>query len=659
MSQTAIRSRYEPVPGTGKMSGAVPAGVLRRTVVFCATTALATACILALPGTGRAQTPASATETNNTAAATAEKPARATTGPMHGIAMHGQPALPRGFSHLPYANPDAPKGGALTVGFQGTFDSLNPFNLKAGSAARGIRGNVYQTLMMRSDDEPFTLYGLIAKSIETDKDRTWVIFRLNPKARFSDGKPLTAKDVKFSFELLREKGRPQHRSAFSLVKSITTPDAHTVRYDLAGANDRELPLILALMPVLPAHATDVKEFPNATLKIPVGSGPYILEEVRQGELLRFRRNKDYWAKDLPVHRGFYNFDELRIEYFRDGNALFEAFKAGIIDYREENDSTRWLNAYGFPAIRDGRIIKKALPLGGAKGMTGFAFNTRRAKFGDVRVREALAMLFDFEWINRNIHGNLFKRTRSFFDNSEMASTGRPASQTERDLLAQWPGAVRKDILEGKYAPPVSDGSGRDRSVARKAMKLLHAAGYRLNGDRLVHAKTGKPLTFELLVSSREQERLALMYTQTLTRIGVQANVNMVDQVQYQRRRQKFEFDMIMGWWIASNSPGNEQRNRWSSAAAKVESSFNLSGARSPAIDGLIEKMLAATDRKEFVTIVRAYDRVLQSGFYIVPLFHKPNQWIAYSSKLAYPKKLPAYATPLFGETLDTWWRKPQ
>lgn len=584
-------------------------------------------------------------------------PARAESlGPRHGIAMHGAPALPPDFTHLPYANPDAPKGGRLSIGFQGTFDSLNPFNLKAGSTAQGLHGNIFQPLMMRSLDEPFTLYGLIAKTIETDADRTWVVFRLDPRAHFSDGAPITSADVRFTFELLKKHGRPQHRAAYRLVKSIETPDPLTVRYDLTGANDRELPLTLAMMSVLPKHATNVENFDNASLDIPVGSGPYVIKEVRPGEFLRLERDPDYWAKDLPINRGLYNFDEIRIEYFRDATSFYEAFKAGLIDYREETNPTRWLTGYDFPAMHDGRAHKESQPLGGAKGMQGFAFNTRREIFKDPRVREALGYVFDFEWINTNLYGGLYRRTKSFFDETELASTGEPADEKERALLSRWPGAVRADIMAGKWKPPQSDGSGRDRRNARKALSLLKQAGWSIKNGALRRAD-GEPFSFEIMVTDRNQERLALNYAQSLRRIGIDARVRQVDEVQYQRRRQKFDFDMMIGTWFASNSPGNEQRNRWSSAAATMESSFNLAGAASPAIDGLIGEMLAAKDWEAFVTAVRAYDRVLQSGFYIVPLFHTPHQWFAYSDDLARPERLPKYASPLFGATLDTWWRK--
>jgi peptide/nickel transport system substrate-binding protein len=577
--------------------------------------------------------------------------------PSHGIAMHGEPALPPDFAHLPYVNPDAPKGGRITIGFQGAFDSLNPYNLKAGSAAQGLAGNVFQTLMARSTDEPFTLYGLIAQSIETDEARDYVTFRLEPGARFSDGAPITSADVRFSFDLLRTKGRPQQRAAFSLVRSIETPDDQTIRFDLTGVNDRELPLTLGLMPILPRHRVDLARFEEATLEAPIGSGPYIVSDVKPGESLTLKRNPDYWAKDKPIHRGLFNFDEIRVEYFRDGNSLYEGFKAGILDYRDETSPTRWLTGYDFPAISAGRAKRESLPLGGPKGMQGFTFNTRRTLFQDARVREAIGYMFDFEWINANLYGGLYKRTQSFFDESELSSVGRPADAHERALLAPYPNVVRSDILEGKWRLPKSDGSGRDRTTAQRAVKLLQDAGYDISGGVMRARAGGQPLEFEILVTDREQERLSLNFSESLRRIGVNAQVRVVDEVQYQRRRQKFDFDMMIGTWVSSASPGNEQRSRWGSASADQESSFNLAGARSPAIDALIAAMLAAHSREEFVSTVRAYDRVLLSGFYIVPLFHAPDQWFASSTRLAHPQRMARHAAPLFSSTLDTWWMK--
>src|SRR5208282_1502903 len=501
--------------------------------------------------------------------------------PVSAIAMHGRPALSPDFDHLPYASPEAPKGGRLNLAYLGAFDSLNPYNVKALSTAQGLVGNVYQSLMARSADEPFALYGLIAKSLETNDARDRLIFHLNPDARFSDGTPITSADVLFTFNLLKAKGRPQQRAAFGLVKSVDAPDDWTVRYDLSGANDRELPLTLA------------------------------------------------------ITRGLYNFDSIRIDYYRDATAMFEAFKAGLIDYRVEDDTTRWRGEYDFPAAKDGRIVKAAIPSGLPKGVSGFAFNLRRAPFADVRVREALASMFDFEWINANLFDGAYKRSEGFFDDSDLSSIGRPASPRERALLAPFPGAVRDDVMEGRWRAPVSDGTGRDRVIARRAIDELESAGYSLRDGRLVDAH-GTPLAFEILVKNRDEERLALAYARNLARIGVAANVRLVDEVQFQRRRTRFDFDMMIGTWTASPSPGNEQRGRWSS----------------PAIDAMIAAILAARSDEDFVAAVRALDRVLISGFYIVPLYYAPEQWIAYSSKLGRPD-----FTPLFGVDLAAWWRR--
>ncbi len=577
-------------------------------------------------------------------AASADEP------PTYAIAMHGAPALGPGFAHLPYVNPDAPKGGRLDLAYLGAFDSLNPYNVKALSTAQGLVGNVYQSLMMRSADEPFTLYGLIAQSIETDDARDRIAFHINPAAHFSDGQKITAADVVFTFNLLKAKGLPTQRAAYALVKEVKTPDDLTVEFDLAGAGDRELPLILALMPVLSRAHTDAAHFEDQTLQIPVASGPYRVEQVEPGQRLVLRRDPNYWARDLPITRGLYNFDEIRIDYYRDAAAMFEAFKAGLYDFRIEDDPTRWLHGYDFPAVREGRIVKATIPNSLPKGISGFAFNTRRAIFADARVREALATMFDFEWINANLYDGVYKRSRSFFDDSELSSAGHPASELERALLAPFPGAVREDVMEGRWAPPVSDGSGRDRTLARRALDLLAQAGYSLRGDIMSNAR-GAPLAFEILVKTRQEERLALAYSQSLARIGVNAVVRLVDEVQYQRRRTQFDFDMMIGSWIASPSPGNEQRGRWSSPAATMDGSYNICGATSPAIDAMIGAIVAARGHDDFVAAVRALDRVLLSGFYIVPLFYAPAQWIAYSSALGRPEK-----TPLYGVNIETWWR---
>jgi len=571
--------------------------------------------------------------------------------PAGAIAMHGEPALKPGFLHLPYANPDAPKGGRLDLAFLGAFDSLNPYNVKSLTTAQGLIGNVYQSLMMRSADEPFTLYGLVAKTLETDEERDKIVFHLDPKAHFSDGSPVTSADVLFTFNLLKEKGRPQTRAAYSLVKSADAPDEHTVRFDLSGANDRELPLTLALMPVLSRAHTDAAHFEDQTLQIPVATGPYRVVEVKPGERLVLERDPNYWGRDLPISRGLYNFDSIRIDYFRDATAMFEAFKAGLVDYRVEDDVRRWRSEYDFPAAGDGRVVKAAIRNDLPKGVSGFAFNTRRAKFADPRVREALASMFDFEWINANLYAGAYKRSQGFFDDSELSSIGRPASERERALLKPFPGVVRDDVMEGRWRAPVSDGTGRDRTIARRAIEELESAGFSLKDGRLVDRK-GAPFAFEILVKNREEERLALAYARNLARIGVSADVRLVDDVQFQRRRTRFDFDMMLGTWAASPSPGNEQRGRWGSASTNAEGAYNLAGVASPAVDAMIAALLAAKSEEDFVAAVRALDRILISGFYIVPLYYAPETWIAYWSKLDRPDK-----APLFGVDLSAWWSK--
>ena len=581
-------------------------------------------------------------------------PARAAE-PFGGIAMHGEPALAPGFDHVPYANPAAPKGGTLRLCFLGTFDSLNPFNLKASSTSQGLVNFVFEPLMARSLDEPFSLYGLVAERLETDDARSFATFRLNPQARFSDGTPVTADDVLFTFDLLRRKGRPQQRAAFGLVKRAEALDPMTVRFDLAGTDDRELPMFLALMPVLSKAATNADHFDDTTLAPPLGSGPYRVAAVEPGQRVVLERNPDYWGRALPTRRGMFNFDRATLDYYRDDNSMFTAFQAGLCDYRIETNPTRWLSGYDTPAVRDGRIVKLQVPLRLPKGLEGIAFNTRRPLFADIRVREALSLMFDFEWINQNLYGGLYKRTPSFFAESDLASTGRPASSAERTILAPYPGAVRGDMLDGSWAPPVSDATGRDRALAKRALALLAAAGDRLEGTRLL-TPAGQAFGFDLMVADRRQERLALSFAENLARIGIAVRVRLVDEVQYQRRRQSFDFDMMLGTWTASPSPGAEQRSRWGSASARQDASFNLPGVASPAVDAAIAAILAARSSEDFDAAVRVLDRLLLSGFYVIPLFHSADQWVAYAASLGRPAEV-----PLFGlnnlTPLELWWHK--
>lgn len=570
--------------------------------------------------------------------------------PRHGIAMHGEPKYPADFRHFDYVNPDAPKGGRIVFGRQGSFDSLNQMIVK-GSAAPGAREYVHESLLARSQDEPFTLYGLLAESVETPADRSWVTFTLNPKARFSDGRPVTVDDVVFSLELLREKGRPLHRSYYSKVEKIERIGERGVKLFFKADGDREIPLILGLMPVLPKHLVDPATFDQSSLAMPIGSGPYTFQSVEPGVSITLKRNPDYWGRDLPVNRGLYNFDEIRYEFYRDANSMFEAFKKGLFDVNAEADPGRWARDYQFPAAQDGRVATRTFETGTPAGMNALVFNTRRPIFADRRVREALTLLFDFEWINKNLYHGLYQRSQSYFDRSELSSHGRPADAREKELLAAFPDAVIPEAMDGTLALPQSDGSGRDRDMRRRAVDLLKQAGYELGGDgKLASRATGLPLRFEMLAQSRDQERLFLNYKASLSLVGIEVDIRQVDTAQFWNRKTNFEFDMIQNIWTASLSPGNEQSYRWSSSAAETEGSFNYAGVKSPAVDAMIAAMLAAKGREEFVSAVRALDRVLLSGAYVVPLFHLPGQWVAYWTRLRHPE-----TTPTYGYQIDSWW----
>ncbi|CAN5115666.1 extracellular solute-binding protein [soil metagenome] len=586
-------------------------------------------------------------------------PQLAQAAPAHAIAMIGEPALPPNFDHLPYANPAAPKGGKITYGVVGTFDSLNPFIVQGGfNSARGLSDPVfgklvYESLLERSADEPFTLYGFIAETVETPPDRSWVEFTLNPKAKFSDGTPVTVDDVIFSMEILRDKGRPNYKAYFSKVASIQKVGERGVRFNLPEANDRELPLILGLsMPILPKHAINADTFDKSTLTPMVGSGPYIPSEVKAPGSITYKRNPDYWGKDLPIKRGVDNYDEIRIEYYRDANTMFEAFKKGLYDVSPEGDPAQWQTAYDFPAAKDGRVLKESFKTGTPKGMAGLVFNTRRPIFADVRVRRALAGLFDFEWVSKNLYYDAFVRAGGYFNDSELSSIGKPAGDKEKALLAPFPGAVADDVMSGKYQPASAGGADGGRTALRDALSALQAAGYELRQNVLVNKATGAPFTFEILVVNKEDERLALAYQRTLERIGVRVAVRNVDDGQFQTRLQQFDYDMVRRSWPASLSPGNEQLGRWSQDSADRNSSFNYAGAKEPALDAMIAALLGAGSQEEFTAAVRALDRVLISGYYVVPLFYLPDQWIARWSAIEHPEK-----TPLTGYALSTWWRR--
>jgi peptide/nickel transport system substrate-binding protein len=567
----------------------------------------------------------------------------------YAIAMHGAPAMPAGFTHMPYANPDAPKGGRLVQGILGTFDSLNPLIVR-GLAVQQIRGYVVESLMARGNDEAFTLYGLLARSVETDDARSYVTFHLDPRARFSDGQAVLAEDVLFSWALLRDHGRPNHRQYYSKVAKAEALDPLTVRFDFGGANDRELPLILGLMPILPRHAVDVATFEETSMSPPIGSGPYRVSAVKPGAGVTLTRNPDYWGRDLPVNRGLWNFDEIKLDFYREANGAFEAFKRGLYDFRVETEPLRWHDGYDFPAARKSEVIRDTIKTGIPQPSEFLVFNTRRQVFSDIRVRQALTQLFDFEWINHNYFFGLYGRSAGFFAGSELSAYGRPADERERALLKPYASHIDPDILEGRYRLPVSDGSGRDRATLRSALTLLSQAGYDIEGTVLRQRSTKAPLAFEILVTTRDQERIALAYARDLKRAGIEASVRAVDAVQFDQRRLGFDFDMIPNRWDQSLSPGNEQSFYWGSEAADIQGTRNYMGAKDPAIDSMIAAMLEARGHPAFVSAVRALDRTLMSGFYAIPLYNVQEQWIARWNRIERPA-----ATALTGYLPETWW----
>lgn len=573
--------------------------------------------------------------------------------PRHGIAMHGEPALPTDFEHLPYANPDAPKGGTVNYAVQGTFDSLNPFIIQ-GSGARGILdltygNNVFDTLMMRSYDEPFTLYPLLAESIDTDDGRTYAEFTLDARARFSDGEPVKPEDVIFTFELLRDKGFPRYATTVSKLASMEKVGERGVRFTFETP-DRELPLILGLMPVLPRHAIDAETFEKSTLRPMIGSGPYRIDTVRPGELLVLQRNPDYWAKDIPSKRGFDNYDTIRLNYFRDENAMFEAFKKGLVDVFPEGSSTRWTSQYDFPAVAAGEVAKDTFASGLPSGMYGFVMNTRRPLFQDVRTRRGLAGLFDFEWANQNLFSGVYRRTKSFWDGSELGSHGVPASAAETALLTPFAGAVTPEIMAGAWAPPVSDGTGRDRAFLRRGFDALKEAGFAMQDRKLV-GPDGRPFAFEIMLRANAGQELALAWQRTLANLGIEAAIRSVDAAQYQQRLLTRDYDVILTSYPASLSPGVEQVGRWGSASRDAQGSWNFAGVADPAVDAAIEAMLQARERGDFIDAVRALDRLLLSGAYVVPLYHQGSQWVGRWTRIGRPDKV-----PLYGYQLPTWWR---
>jgi peptide/nickel transport system substrate-binding protein len=564
--------------------------------------------------------------------------------------MHGEPALPADFKNLPYVNPDAPQGGTLRQAITGTFDSLSPFIVK-GTSATGVRTYVFESLMGRNWDEAFSLYGLLAESIDVSDDRQTFTFKIRPEAKFSDGKPVTAADVVFSMEILRDKGRPNFKNSYSKVTRIETPDDRTVIFH-QDVGDRELPLIIGVMPIVPKHAWEGKAFDESSLSPIIGSGPYVISEVRAGESITYRKNPDYWGKSLAITRGLWNFETVRYDYYRDSNAAFEAFKKGDADIRTEGDPTRWATGYDFPAAKDGKVVLEKIVQRSPAPASGFAFNTRRKIFADARVREALIFAFDFEWANANLFSNAYQRTYGYYSGSELSSRGKAIDEAEKVVLGAAAAGLRADFQDGSYVLPVSDGSGRDRKALRKAVDLLAEAGWTVKDTGLVNA-AGEPFAFTISIQNKEQEKIALHYQRTLQQIGIRADVRTVDSAQFSSLQKTYDYDMIPATWFNSLSPGNEQKFYFGSEGKTIEGTRNYPGIASPAVDTAIAALLTARSREEFVAAVRALDRLLVAGLYIIPFYDAGGQWVARWSRIGRPEK-----QPLPGFEATTLWRNP-
>ncbi len=570
--------------------------------------------------------------------------------PSHAIAMHGEPKYPKDFKHFDYVNPNAPKGGTLNLYSFGNFDSLNPYILK-GIPPSGI-DMTFDTLMASSKDEPFSEYGLIAESVEVPKDRSWIAFNLRKEARFHDNSPVTADDVVFSFNVLKEKGNPLYRYYYGNVTKVeaTSPRRVLFTFDKT-ADNRELPLILGQLPVFSAKYWEKKDFAATTLTPVLGSGPYKVSSFEAGRYIVYELNPEYWGKDLPVNVGSYNFAKIKYDFYRDTTVALEAFKSGAFDVRIENEAKKWGTGYNFPAYTEGTVKKSEFRHYLPSGMQGFVFNTRKDIFKDRKVREALGYAFDFEWSNKHLFYGLYSRTGSYFDNSEMAASGLPSAE-EIKLLEPWRASVPPEVFTSVYEPPKTSGDGNIRPNLLKAFALLKEAGWEYKNGRLEN-QAGEPFAFEIMLdtaSAGAWERITLPFVRNLKRLGIDARIRVVDVTQNQNRINNFDFDMITAVWGQSLSPGNEQRSFWGSTAADQPGSRNYAGIKNQAVDAMIEKIISAGDDKALNTAVKALDRLLLWEYYVIPQWHSKVTRIAYWDKFGIPD-----ITPLQGVQITTWW----
>lgn len=565
----------------------------------------------------------------------------------HGFAMHGEPLHPSPDAVLDYLRPDAPKGGAVKFAVLGTFDSLHPFTLK-GVPAAGI-GSLWEGLCWHARDEAFTVYGLIAETIEVPEDRSWVAFTLRPQAKWIDGSPITVEDVIWSFDTLKSKGPPRYASYYGDVLKAEKTGERKVLFTFRQSTNRELPLIISELPILPSKWWAGREFEKASLDVALSSGPYKVDSYDIGRSITYRRAPEWWANDLWMNKGRNNFETLRYDYYRDNDVLFEAFKAGDADIRRENSGRNWMTKYDFPAVKDGRVRKEEIKDELPQPMQGFVYNLRRELFKDRKVREALCLMYDFEWQNKNLSYGFFKRTRSFFGNSEMEATGLPSVE-ELKILEPLRSKVPIEVFTTEYQPPKTDGSGNMREQARKAIGLLKEAGWEIKDGKMTD-KAGRKLAYELLLDDAGFERLALPFKQNLERIGVDMTVRTVDTSQYRRRTDGYDFDMIIDLWGQSLSPGNEQREFWGSKAADQPGSKNTMGLKDSAVDQLCELVIAADTREDLVIRARCLDRVLQWHEFLIPQFRSDKEMVAFWNRFSRPEKTAKYEPISF----DTWW----
>ena len=565
---------------------------------------------------------------------------------VHGIAMHGIPKYASDFENLDYVNPNAPKGGSVKFGSYGSFDNLNRVAFK-GSKAAGL-GYVNDTLMRRVWDEAFSLYGLIAEKVELPEDRSSITFYLNSNATFHDGSPITRDDVLFSLETFQTKGTPNQKKTYGKVVETELIGNDGIKMIFENNEDKELPLIIAgFLPIIPKKFYENLDVTKTFLDIPLGSGPYQVDSLDPGRQIKYKRVENYWAKDLPVNKGLYNFDTIIYDYYKDSNVLVEAFKVGEYDFRREYNVRRWLSEYDFKAVQNGKVILTEMNNDRPVGMNGLVMNTRRDIFNNRNVRLALSYAYDHEWINKTIYQNAYVRTDSYFDNSPLASSGLP-SKNELELLNVWKDEIPAEVFTETFTPPLTDGSGNDRKNLLKAKEILEKEGWKVENGKLF--KDGQEFKFEFLIVSPSDEKIALAYQSNLKKLGITMDVRTVDSSQYQERLLSYDFDMIKRYWGVSLSPGNEQQFYWGSEVGQKDGSRNYPGINSPAVDALIEKLINASNRQELTTAIHALDRVLLWGHYVVPLYHSNKDRIAYWDFFEYPDEI-----PLYGIVIESWW----